>query len=120
MRVELDAFSGRPNPVWEATAPESAELLSLLRRLRTSADPVEPPGLGYRGFLLAGLGAPVRGLPPSLRVGAGVVQAADAPGSAFRDDQGLEALLVAQATAHGFGELVRVLRLPGSQAGEPD
>lgn len=56
MFVELDAFSGRPNPRWTLTETEAAEL----RRLITGLAPApgggsfSPPGLGYRGFRLEG------------------------------------------------------------------
>jgi len=54
MLVELDIYSGRPNPRWKLDASASQELKSLLSRLGVSnSKPVEPPGLGYRGFLLA-------------------------------------------------------------------
>jgi len=53
MRVELDLFSGRPNPSWELSEREASELGKLLERvtLRTEC---ELPGLGYRGFVLHG------------------------------------------------------------------
>jgi hypothetical protein len=52
MFVELDAFSGRPNPRWQLDAKDTEELLRLQSRLEVSAGrPVEPPGLGYRGFV---------------------------------------------------------------------
>jgi hypothetical protein len=52
MLVELDVFSGRPNPRWELDEPASREL----RRLESALSPAtlaapEPPGLGYRGFV---------------------------------------------------------------------
>lgn len=53
MRVELDIFSGRPNPAWPLDAKQARALLLLLR------DPPSPPpeprggeGLGYRGLLV--------------------------------------------------------------------
>jgi hypothetical protein len=52
MVVELDVFSGRPNPRWELDRQTTSALQRLLRRLkRTAARPPEPPGLGYRGFV---------------------------------------------------------------------
>ena len=52
MLVELDIFSGRPNPRWELDPRATGELRRLLRRLaRSTATPPEPPGLGYRGFI---------------------------------------------------------------------
>jgi hypothetical protein len=53
MLVELDVFSGRPNPRWELDEPAADELRRLLRRLTVAAaTPPEPPGLGYRGFVV--------------------------------------------------------------------
>ena len=52
MLVELDVFSGRPNPRWELDEPAADELRWLMRRLTaTAVTPPEPPGLGYRGFV---------------------------------------------------------------------
>lgn len=51
MFVELDIFSGRPNPRWQLDAPGAGRLLELHRHLTAGARPsAEPPGLGYRGF----------------------------------------------------------------------
>lgn len=52
--VELDIFSGNPNPVWKLTKKEENELIA-----RVSADPslTQPPKkagrLGYRGFTIS-------------------------------------------------------------------
>lgn len=52
MLVELDVFSGRPNPRWELDEDTRQELHRLQSRLTpTRQAPAEPPGLGYRGFL---------------------------------------------------------------------
>jgi hypothetical protein len=51
MLVELDVFSGRPNPRWELDEHADQQLRELHRRLAPSVSPpAEPPGLGYRGF----------------------------------------------------------------------
>lgn len=53
VQVELDLFSGNPNPVWSLTEAESATLVDMLaQRSPTSSQPLHD-GLGYRGFLLA-------------------------------------------------------------------
>jgi hypothetical protein len=50
--VELDVFSGRPNPRWELDDRASQELRQLQSRLTKAREAAaEPPGLGYRGFL---------------------------------------------------------------------
>lgn len=51
MRVELDVFSGRPNPVWQLDAQTAAALSALHDALATGTVWEEPPALGYRGFL---------------------------------------------------------------------
>lgn len=50
--VELDIFSGRPNPRWALDGPAAERLRELHARLRLfEGSPPEPPGLGYRGFV---------------------------------------------------------------------
>ncbi len=61
MLIELDVFSGRPNPRWELDEESSQQLSQLQGRLTASREAsVEPPGLGYRGFLYADAGGQVR------------------------------------------------------------
>jgi hypothetical protein len=51
MLVELDVFSGRPNPRWKLDDPVADDLRGLVSLLPVTTDgPPEPPGLGYRGF----------------------------------------------------------------------
>ncbi|MBV9883167.1 MAG: hypothetical protein JO276_09175 [Sphingomonadaceae bacterium] len=51
MLVELDIFSGRPNPRWELDERDRAELQRLQAALAPARGaPPEPPGLGYKGF----------------------------------------------------------------------
>jgi len=51
MIVELDLFSGRPNPRWELDDRSATALRRLQSTLRPAdRAPAEPPGLGYRGF----------------------------------------------------------------------
>jgi hypothetical protein len=55
MLVELDIFSGRPNPRWELDEPASRQLLRLeADLLPATLAPPAPPGLGYRGFRYSG------------------------------------------------------------------
>ena len=56
MLVELDAFSGRPNPRWRLSDSEAAELVRLIAGLAPAPGGSSPhlPGLGYRGFQLEG------------------------------------------------------------------
>ena len=54
IEVELDIFSGRPNPKWKLSPRLESELFEQMDAL--APDPrgsfPQPPGLGYRGFLL--------------------------------------------------------------------
>jgi hypothetical protein len=106
--VELDVFSGRPNPSWQATPDEAREVIEKLAGL-VRVDGAEPPRavLGYRGFRLA-LGAD-----PDRRryeVGSGLVVAHPTAGTfAVLRDDGLEDLLLAHARRHGQDELLRAL-----------
>ena len=50
--MELDIFSGRPNPEWELQEHEAAELESIIERSTPWQGKVDPPGLGYRGFIV--------------------------------------------------------------------
>jgi hypothetical protein len=52
MRVELDIFSGRPNPVWELDVQGIRTLVTRLASLSEQARrAVDLPDLGYRGFV---------------------------------------------------------------------
>jgi hypothetical protein len=62
LEIELDAFSGRPNPRWELTGEQAAEFLTRLRALRpTLRSHFEEGGLGYRGFIVRAKGEPLGG-----------------------------------------------------------
>jgi hypothetical protein len=57
MQIEMDIFSGRPNPRWTLTKQQMAEWNNLLQELPEGEANVEsPPGLGYRGFIVAPVG----------------------------------------------------------------
>lgn len=52
-KVELDIFSGVPNPTWMFTLPEASDLTSRISRLDpTEAMGQRPENLGYRGFIV--------------------------------------------------------------------
>jgi hypothetical protein len=72
--VELDVFSGRPNPRWELDEPSSQQLIQMQRSLTpTRQAPVEPPGLGYRGFVYSDAGGQVRAYRGYVRTPRGVL-----------------------------------------------
>lgn len=56
VHVELDVFSGRPNPRWTVDPAVGERLVLLLHSLtsgveRPTRGDVDLPGLGYRGFV---------------------------------------------------------------------
>ncbi len=72
LRIAIDIFSGRPNPVLELSGKESTEALERLRPARPmtrpeAAAPLES-ALGYRGLLIEQVGALARGLPRLFRL----------------------------------------------------
>ena len=106
--VELDVFSGRPNPSWQATPAEAGQVLAKLGGL-VRVDGGEPPVavLGYRGFRLA-LGGGQS--PRRYEVGSGLIVGHPTPESfeVWRDD-GLEDLLLEHARHHGQDDILRAL-----------
>ena len=56
MHVELDVFSGRPNPAWDLDADGEADFLARLQLLKPNrSEPSSYDGLGYRGFRVEGV-----------------------------------------------------------------
>ncbi|HEX8903369.1 MAG TPA: hypothetical protein VF771_00860 [Longimicrobiaceae bacterium] len=74
MRVEADLFSGRPNPTFTLDAEQAATLATLLRGLPAGGQRREPPGLGYRGFVIRDAGDALPGC-TTLRAFHGIVTA---------------------------------------------
>ncbi len=54
MQVQLDVFSGRPNPSWETTVEETDRLVATFRQLPERANATLPASLGFRGVVLEG------------------------------------------------------------------
>jgi len=81
--IELDIFSGRPNPRWTLDAAEGKEFLTrLLDRTVPMAPISSREGLGYRGFICRATGntaatLQARHLPTSFRVRDGLGQSID-------------------------------------------
>ena len=51
--VELDIFSGLPNPTWELPAADTAALTRMIGGLTQSSAVDLPSPLGYRGFVVS-------------------------------------------------------------------
>ena len=52
-QVELDVFSGRPNPSWALSDIERATFIKLAAGLATTAEQAYPGRLGYRGMMVS-------------------------------------------------------------------
>jgi hypothetical protein len=102
LQIELDAFSGLPNPRWELPATQAAEFLTLLRALkRADGAHGSGDGLGYRGFVVRPNGDPLEGY-DEIRVYRGTVTARRGDRTDSFDDSGLvlERWLVRTAKTH--------------------
>jgi len=109
MRVELDVFSGRPNPGWQLSPAEVRDLKEKLAGLPRCDQPVSEPALGYRGFVLSSPQA-APGLPRLIRVHDGTVAIPAEGGSeCYTDVNGVENWLLDLARARGHGSLLREL-----------
>jgi hypothetical protein len=103
--VQLDVFSGRPNPRWTLSGEPLRELERRLEGLPETEERPEPPGLGYRGFVIGRKGR------VQLRAfGSVVTITREGATSAFKDERGLEEHLLEQAREHGYSELLTAMR----------
>jgi hypothetical protein len=100
MKVELDAFSGRPNPTWDLSSQEAAELEKRLVHLHPVEWDAPEPGLGYRGFLLSSPARQIRVYQGLLTVVEGGVT------RRYTDANRIELWLAEQAKGRGYGNLV--------------
>jgi hypothetical protein len=94
--IELDAFSGRPNPRWTIAGAEAAEIENKVADLNDKTEAPDLPGLGFRGYVVTAGGW-------SARVFHGRVQRAE---TWYRDTAGIESTLKRQAADRGFGAIV--------------
>ena len=98
--VELDVYSGLPNPRWQLTTEESAQLEDRLSDLERSSDPLPALGLGYRGFY-------VRDADVNIQITRGLVIVREGEThTVYRDSRGAEDLLFAQAVQRGYGSAI--------------
>lgn len=107
LRVELDVFSGKPNPHWDLSPQEEREFLELFEKLAQGS----PEGrvredLGYRGLIVTAEENEIRGC-DRLVVSNGIVLAVRSGKSQQLADQGriLELWLAQKARGHVPDEL---------------
>ena len=86
--VELDAFSGRPNPRWELSGRQATDFAVRLRALPPARDAqLDQDGLGYRGFIVRAAEGSLDGY-DELRLYRGTVVARQGSGAkAFSDPE---------------------------------
>lgn len=109
VEAQLDIYSGRRNPRWSLSDSQIQELSQRIAN-QPDAQPIEPPGLGYRGFIVRNNARDPR-LPSELRVYNGVISAAVGGARQItRDGAGVEDWLIAQAREQGQGEALDALR----------
>lgn len=101
VQIELDIFSGRPNPTWRLDDAQTIELLALLSDLPVATQG-QPEPLGYRGFLVYRCGSAGVAAAP-VRVYAGTVEIDSQP---FADIRGAEAWLQRSARANGWAAIL--------------
>jgi hypothetical protein len=99
VEVQIDVFSGRPNPCWTLRGESVRALEQALGSLQPDSAR-QPPGLGYRGMVVVSPGLELRAFDSVLTLRRGGTE------TSFRDTGGLESRLLAQAREHGFGELL--------------
>ncbi|GAB3956982.1 hypothetical protein GCM10028805_48400 [Spirosoma harenae] len=105
LTVELDAFSGKPNPTWTLSEAESAEFIAAVKSLPTISDSTQTNKLGYRGFLLS-TSKGADGLPSRIRVYRKIIRVESTPPQSFQDINGLERRLKQQASQRGYSAVL--------------
>lgn len=109
-QIELDMFSGLPNPVWMLDGSDTEQLLAQVRANRGQARPIRSigPVLGYRGYVVRAFGETAEqlaasGLPTVFRISSLPEELRASEDAALAESE--SSLLVA-ATAEDTGEPV--------------
>jgi hypothetical protein len=96
LEVELDVFSGRPNPRWVVPEVERDSLLNMIASLSKAPGPMPATGLGYRGFILRDGSREILVFRQLVRVRRGSDE------EIYRDTVGLEQRLAHDAEGRGI------------------
>jgi hypothetical protein len=107
--IELDIYSGRPNPSWKMDAKETVDLLKQLAKLYTlpKAELDVQDGLGYRGFIIKVIDDNKKDEAPIIvKVFHGIIKIDD---NVFEDTILLEEKLLNQAKQNGYKNIIESL-----------
>jgi hypothetical protein len=81
LRITIDVFSGRPNPVVEVSGSQAKEVLERIKPegalSKREVDFLTRPHLGYRGLIFEQIGVQTRSLPRTFRVVRGTMLGPD-------------------------------------------
>ena len=102
--VELDAYSGLPNPRFQLTAAEREELEDRLHELPATSPAAIPDNLGYRGFVIHDENGTSERITVT-RTGF-VVKHDNSGNKWYRDSHGAELYLIQIANVRGYGGAV--------------
>jgi hypothetical protein len=112
LNVRLMVYSGRPDPGWELSEPESGQVVeAVFRGVREGIAVGRPadPGLGYRGFLVTPNGK-IEELGDQVVINRRVITRTTRKTSEFFVDiGGAEQILLRQAREHGQAEVLAAL-----------
>ncbi len=104
--VELDIFSGRPNPSWELSTEDVSELAGRMTNLTPASKLPVMGGLGYRGFVISNPDK-IEGLPIQIRVYNGTITTTEKELTNYYEDiNNIESWLLEQARKSGYGDLI--------------
>ena len=102
--IELDVYSGRPNPFWAVKNGEAKQLDSMLHNLPVYSGAAYTTDLGYKGFILT---KSEGGKSEVFRVFKGTITAIGGNGKSMVDKMKLEEKLLRIAGEKGYGDLLK-------------
>ncbi len=104
--VELDIFSGRPNPSWELSAEDASELAVRMTNLTLAGKPPVMGGLGYRGFVISNPDK-IEGLPIQIQIYKRTITTTEKELTNYYEDiNSIESWLLEHARKSGYGDLI--------------
>lgn len=103
INVELDVFSGRPNPSWVLEKEDAEDVSKMLQNLPTSQKNTPIGDLGYRGFIVT------TNEKQTFRIYEAVVYKETEPKEILLDESNLEQLLINMAQEKGYGGILKSL-----------